>query len=82
MVVTHFQTGPSWRTRGIRATIVMPVDAPGVKRRAVEGYGAKVIECEPTQDARETAAARIVEGLSRCAQNSTETQSQRAERWH
>ena len=49
------------RTRGIRATIVMPVDAPGVKRRAVEGYGAKVIECEPTQDARETAAARIVD---------------------
>ena len=49
------------RTRGISATIVMPTDAPGVKRRAVEGYGAHVIECEPTQDAREAAAARVVD---------------------
>ncbi|MEE2681172.1 MAG: pyridoxal-phosphate dependent enzyme [Planctomycetota bacterium] len=49
------------RIRGIHATIVMPVGAPGVKRRAVEEYGAKVIECEATQDAREAAAARIVD---------------------
>lgn len=49
------------RTRGINATIVMPSDAPGVKRRAVEGYGARVIECEPTQQAREEAAAKVVE---------------------
>ena len=49
------------KTRGIKATIVMPIDAPGVKRRAVEGYGARVIECEPTQEAREAAAERVVE---------------------
>ena len=46
--------------RGIPATIVMPSDAPEVKRRAVEGYGARIIQCDPTQDAREEGAARIV----------------------
>ncbi|MDG2424201.1 MAG: pyridoxal-phosphate dependent enzyme, partial [Phycisphaerales bacterium] len=35
--------------------------APAVKRRAVEGYGANVVPCEPTLEARETTAARIVE---------------------
>ena len=34
---------------------------PQVGARAVEGYGAKVIECEPTQVAREAAAARVVD---------------------
>ena len=46
--------------RGIPAYIVMPTSAPTVKRAAVEGYGAKVIECEPTLEARETTAARVV----------------------
>jgi len=49
------------RTRGIDAHIVMPKDAPRVKRAAVEGYGARVIPCEPTLEARETTAARVVE---------------------
>jgi len=49
------------KTRGIDAHIVMPKDAPRVKRAAVEGYGARVIECEPTLEARETTAARVVE---------------------
>jgi threonine dehydratase len=49
------------RTRGIPATIVMPSDAPRVKRAAVEGYGATVVECEPTQEAREHNARVIVE---------------------
>ena len=40
------------KMRGINATIVMPSDAPRVKRAAVEGYGATVVECEPTQEAR------------------------------
>lgn len=39
--------------RGIPAYIVMPSTAPAVKRAAVEGYGAEVIECEPTLAARE-----------------------------
>jgi len=49
------------RMRGIAAHIVMPRTAPPVKRRAVEGYGATVYECEPTLDARESATARILE---------------------
>ncbi len=47
--------------RGIEAHIVMPSNAPGVKRRAVEGYGAKVYPCEPTAVARGTAAAEVLE---------------------
>lgn len=47
--------------RGLPAHIVMPEDAPRVKRAAVEGYGARVIECEPTQASRHATAARVVE---------------------
>lgn len=46
--------------RGIDAHIVMPKDAPRVKRLAVEGYGARVIPCEPTEAARLSTAARVV----------------------
>jgi threonine dehydratase len=48
------------RERGIPSWIVMPSNAPGIKRRAVEGYGATVIECEPTLEARETAASKVM----------------------
>lgn len=48
------------RTRGIPATIVMPTNAPRVKREAVEGYGATVVPCDPTLEARETTTAEIV----------------------
>jgi threonine dehydratase/serine racemase len=37
----------------------MPRTAPAVKKRAVEGYGGRVVECEPTLAARNDAAARI-----------------------
>ncbi|WP_041257906.1 threonine ammonia-lyase [Fibrella aestuarina] len=37
----------------IPAYIVMPRTAPQVKKNAVRGYGATVIECEPTLQARE-----------------------------
>ncbi|MCO6457115.1 MAG: pyridoxal-phosphate dependent enzyme [Pirellulaceae bacterium] len=47
------------RQRGIPAHIVMPVNSPAVKRRAVEGYGARVIACEPTLAAREETAAAV-----------------------
>jgi threonine dehydratase len=43
----------------IPAYIVMPNTAPQVKKEAVEGYGAKVTYCEPTQVAREENASRI-----------------------
>lgn len=48
------------RLRGIAATIVMPQGAPAVKRRAVEGYGARVVECAPTLAAREEACEREI----------------------
>ena len=44
------------RVRGIPAWIVMPEDAPAIKRRAVEGYGATVVTCAPTLEAREATA--------------------------
>ncbi|MHC5022916.1 MAG: pyridoxal-phosphate dependent enzyme [Planctomycetota bacterium] len=48
------------RLRGIDAHIVMPRNAPGVKRRAVEGYGATVYECEPTLAARESVTEDVI----------------------
>ncbi len=48
------------RRRGIRAWIVMPSDAPQVKRRAVEAFGAEIVLCEPTLAAREAAAAEVL----------------------
>jgi threonine dehydratase len=47
------------RWRGISASIVMPKNAPGVKCRAVEGYGGKITFCEPNVKARSETAARI-----------------------
>ena len=49
------------RKCGVPAAVVMPSNAPAVKRRAVESYGAAVVTCEPTQAAREAAASRVVE---------------------
>ena len=46
--------------RGVPAYIVMPTSAPKVKRDAVIGYGATVIDCEPTLEARETTAEKVV----------------------
>jgi len=47
-------------TRGIPATVVMPSDAPEVKKAAVKGYGAAVVECVPTLQAREEMAAKVI----------------------
>lgn len=44
---------------GIKAWIVMPGNAPAVKKRAVLGCGAEVIDCEPTLAARESTAAEV-----------------------
>lgn len=48
------------RLRAIPAHIVMPSNASAVKRRAVEGYGARVVECAPGLPARETTAEEVV----------------------
>ena len=37
-----------------KAYIVMPTNAPSVKRDAVAGYGAQIIDCEPTLKSRES----------------------------
>lgn len=41
-------------TLNTKAYIVMPSNAPAVKRDAVAGYGAQIIECEPTLTSRES----------------------------
>ncbi|OIN60637.1 threonine ammonia-lyase [Arsenicibacter rosenii] len=49
------------RQVGTKAYIVMPRTAPQVKKDAVRGYGADVIECEPTLDAREAGVQEVIE---------------------
>jgi len=46
--------------RGVPAYIVMPQNAPLAKRAAVERLGARITLCEPTQAARERAAAELI----------------------
>ena len=46
---------------GIKAYIVMPKNAPDVKKNAVMGYGGLITECEPTLEARESTAKKIEE---------------------
>jgi len=46
--------------RGYKAFIVMPRNAPETKQRAVKGYGAEIILCEPTLQAREETLAAVV----------------------
>ena len=46
--------------RGILAYIVVPTNAPRVKRAAIAGYGATIIDCEPTVPAREAMLADVV----------------------
>jgi len=48
------------KQRGIPAHIVMPRTAAAVKRRAVLEYGARVIDCDPNQAARESTAAAVL----------------------
>jgi threonine dehydratase len=47
------------RMRGIPAYIVMPNNAPSVKKNAVVGYGGQITFCEPTLEARESTLERI-----------------------
>ncbi len=48
------------RMRGIPAHVVMPSNSAEVKKAAVRGYGGRIIECEPTLEARESTAARVI----------------------
>ena len=47
------------RMRGIPAYIVMPNNAPEIKKKAVSGYGAQITFCEPTLTARESTLMKV-----------------------
>ena len=49
------------RLLGIRTVIVMPEDAPSIKRAATEGYGASVIDYDPETADRAEISRRLVE---------------------
>ncbi|MGB8492507.1 MAG: pyridoxal-phosphate dependent enzyme [Bacteroidales bacterium] len=48
------------RMNGIKAFIVMPENAPVVKKNAVAGYGALITFCKPTLQAREETCRQIM----------------------
>src|SRR5213083_222634 len=48
------------KLRGIPAHIVMPSNSAKVKVRAVETYGAHIVFCEPTEEAREAQCAEAI----------------------
>jgi threonine dehydratase len=49
------------RLRGVAAHVVMPTSASALKRRATLEYGAQVVDCAPTLQARETTAAAVLQ---------------------
>jgi threonine dehydratase len=46
--------------RGIPAHLVMPENAPAVKKAAVAGYGGRITYCKPTLEAREATQAQVI----------------------
>ena len=46
---------------GVPAYIVMPENAPAIKKAATKGYGGIITFCEPTVEARETTLEKIME---------------------
>jgi len=49
------------RKRGIPSYVVMPENAPMIKKIAVDGYGARITYCHPTLEAREETLREIVD---------------------
>jgi len=49
------------RWRGIKAYVVMPENAPDIKRNAVADYGAEIGFCKPTLEAREEGLAKVID---------------------
>ena len=64
-VITHSSgnhgqaLGYAAAARGIDATVIMPKNAPAVKREAVVGYGARVVGCGPRASDREQVLADL-----------------------
>lgn len=50
------------RLLGAKAVVVMPRNAPAVKRRAVEGYGARVVDYDPVTQRRQDVAEELQKG--------------------
>ena len=50
----------SAKNHGVKAYIVMPENAPAIKRAATAGYGAEIITCAPTLEARESTLEKVV----------------------
>lgn len=48
------------------AHIVMPENAPEIKKKAVAGYGGIITYCKPTLEARETTLQKIVDRTDAC----------------
>ncbi len=48
------------KTRGVDAYVVMPENAPDIKKKAVAGYGASITFCKPIVAARESALAEVI----------------------
>lgn len=53
----------SAKNAGVKAHIVMPSNAPEVKKEAVRSYGGQITECEPLIEARQAEADKIVTAL-------------------
>lgn len=62
------------RQMGVNCIVVMPSNAPTVKKEAVKGYGASINECEPTLEARESTVQTIMQSFQ---EQATQTGQQR-----
>lgn len=66
-VVTHSSgnhgAALAWaaRLRGIKATVVVPDNAPAPKKRAIAAYGADIVYCAANVVAREAAVNKLIE---------------------
>jgi len=49
------------RLKDVIAHVIMPDNAPEIKKAAVAGYGAEITFCKPTLEARESTLAGVVE---------------------
>ena len=49
------------KSLNIKAYLVMPSNAPEVKKSAVRNYGGEIIECVPTLEGRESTSKKLIE---------------------
>ncbi|HEX7928019.1 MAG TPA: pyridoxal-phosphate dependent enzyme, partial [bacterium] len=50
----------SGKLLGIKTLVIMPTNAPPIKKQATEGYGAEVVLYDPAKEDRETLAKRVL----------------------